>query len=83
MSGGSSAFSTPSKRAPWTTPKCPTEAVTAASVLEVLDEFGGLVETMEAFTRENPEAIYRAANLRVIYHPAERKVDLAVALTGG
>jgi hypothetical protein len=61
----------------------PTDSVTANDVLQALDEFGGLMGTMEAFTRENREAIHRAANLRVTYHPAEREIDLAVALTPG
>jgi site-specific DNA recombinase len=61
----------------------PTDKVTASDVLQALDELGGLIGTMEAFTRENREAIYRAANLRVTYHPAEREIDLAVALTPG
>ncbi len=61
----------------------PSEAVTAAGVLQALDQLGGLVETMDAFSRENREAIYKAANLRITYHPAEREVDLAVSLAPG
>lgn len=61
----------------------PAEVATAAGILKVLDELDGLVGAMEAFTRENREAIYRAANLRVTYHPAEREVDLALSLAPG
>jgi hypothetical protein len=39
--------------------------------------------TMEAFTRENREAIYRPVNRRVTYHPVDREVDLAVSLAPG
>lgn len=58
----------------------PGKAVTAADVIRALDELGGLMGAMDAFSRENREAIYRSANLRVTYHPAERAVDLAVSL---
>jgi site-specific DNA recombinase len=61
----------------------PSEAVSATDVLQALDELGGLVGTMEAFTRENREAIYKATNLRITYHPAEREVDLALSLAPG
>jgi len=59
------------------------EAVSATDVLQVLDELGGLVGTMEAFTRENREATCKAAKLRITYHGVEREVDLAVSLAPG
>jgi hypothetical protein len=40
----------------------PSETVSAGDVLQALDELGELVGTIEAFTRENREAIYKAAN---------------------
>jgi hypothetical protein len=61
----------------------PLEAVSAADVLMVLDKFGGLVNAMDALTREHREAVYRAASLTITYHPAEREVDLAVSLAAG
>ena len=39
--------------------------------------------TMEAFSRENREAIYKAANLRITYRPTEREVDLALSFFPG
>ena len=38
---------------------------------------------MEAFTRDNREAIYRVARLRIRHYPVEREVDLAVSLAAG
>jgi hypothetical protein len=58
-------------------------SVSATDVLQVLDELGGPIRTMEAFTRENREANYKAANLHITYHPVEQEVDLAVSLAPG
>lgn len=58
-------------------------ALSADDILSMLDELGGLMPTLEAMNRESREAIYRAANLRITYHPQAREVDLTVTLGGG
>ncbi len=61
----------------------PTPELTSVDILALLDELGGLTGAMDQMRRGDRESVYRAANLRITYHPSSREVDLALTLNPG